>query len=64
MDLIFTAATSIDELFETYPNRSLPMMLSTKRLISQAVEWTNAHLPAEQEDNGGEPAQRRTVDEV
>jgi len=63
-DLIFTAATSIDELFETYPNRSLPMMPSTKRLISQAVEWTNAHLPAEQEDNGGEPAQRRTVDEV
>jgi hypothetical protein len=64
-DLIFTAATSIDELFETFPNRSLPMMPSTERLISQAVEWTDEHLPIQQDDNGrGEPAQRRTVNEV
>jgi hypothetical protein len=64
-DLIFTAAISIEELFKTFPNRSLPNMPSTEQLISKAVTWmTNTHLPAQQDDNGGEPAQRRTVAEV
>jgi hypothetical protein len=40
-------------------------MPSTERLISQAVEWTDKQLPAQQDDNAGvEPAQRHTVDEV
>lgn len=64
-DLIFMAAYSIEELFETFPDRSLPKMPSTERLISQAVEWTNEHLPVQHDDDcGGEPEQRRTVDEV
>ena len=65
-DLIFTAAISIDELFKTFPNRSLPNMPSTEQLISKAVTWmTNANLPAQQDDHGGEePAQRHTVAEV
>jgi hypothetical protein len=58
------AASSIDELFETFPNCSLSKMPSTEQRISQAVEWTNEHLPAQQEDHGGEPARRRTVAEV
>jgi hypothetical protein len=63
-DLIFLAAYSIEELLESFLNRSLPKMPSTERLISQAVEWTDDHLPVQQNNNGGEPAQQRTVDEV
>jgi hypothetical protein len=64
-DLIFTAAIAIEELFKTFPNRSLPNMSSTEQLISKAVTcMTNTHLPAQQDGHGGEPAQRRTVAEV
>ena len=57
-DIIFQCGESIDALFDSFPDGSLPNMPSTERLIVGAVAWANGlGLPPT-------TIQRRTVAEV